>query len=220
MAEKSEFPRKPSRPAPGAQADTAASANTLAALRAQATDCKACPLFAQATQVVFGAGRAHASVMLVGEQPGDAEDLAGYPFVGPAGKLLDRALAAAGVERAKVYVTNAVKHFKFEPRGKRRMHKKPSDAEIDACYRWLEREIALVRPRLIVALGASAARALLGRATPVHSNRGALRPFADGAQLLITVHPSFLLRMPDEDKAAEFERFVADLRLAAPHVGE
>jgi len=153
--------------------------------------------------------------MLVGEQPGDQEDRAGRPFVGPAGQLLDRALAEAGIDRKQVYVTNAVKHFKFEPRGKRRLHKKPSDAEIDACYRWLERELALVAPQLVIALGATAARALLHRATPIGVNRGRLIEFSPQMRILITVHPSFLLRVPDEDKAAEYRRFVEDLKIAA-----
>ena len=156
--------------------------------------------------------------MLVGEQPGDQEDLAGRPFVGPAGRLLDRALADAGIERGKVYVTNAVKHFKYEPRGKRRIHKKPADAEIEACHQWLEREIELVAPQLIVALGATAARALTGRATPVERNRGKLMEFSAGTRLLISVHPSMLLRIPDEYKAAAYRRFVQDLKLAARFV--
>lgn len=153
--------------------------------------------------------------MLVDEQPGDQEDLSGRPFVGPAGSLLDRALAEAGVPRERLYVTNAVKHFKFVLRGKRRLHKKPIDAEIAACHDWLERELALVRPRLIIALGAMAARALLGRAVPVLANRRKLIEFAPGTTLVISVHPSFLLRVPDEDRAPEFARFVADLRFAA-----
>ena len=154
--------------------------------------------------------------MLVGEQPGDQEDLAGRPFVGPAGRLLDRALADAGIDRDRLYVTNAVKHFKNEPRGKRRIHKKPSDREIDACHQWLEREIELVAPKLIVALGATAARSLLGGATPIERNRGKLMEFAPGTQLLITVHPSMLLRVPEEYKAEAYRRFVRDLKLAAP----
>ena len=158
--------------------------------------------------------------MLVGEQPGDQEDLAGHPFVGPAGRLLDRALADAGVDRGKLYVTNAVKHFKNEPRGKRRIHKKPSDREIEACYQWLEREIELVAPKLIVALGATAARSLLGRATPIERNRGRLMEFMPGTQLLITVHPSMLLRVPDEYKAGAYREFVKDLKLIAPFAEE
>ena len=152
--------------------------------------------------------------MLVGEQPGDKEDRAGRPFVGPAGRLLDRALAESGIDREKAYVTNAVKHFKFEPRGKRRMHKKPADAEIDACHPWLERELEFVAPRLVVALGASAARALLGRATPIEANRGRVLSLTGNTSLLITVHPSSLLRVPDEFKARAYRRFVADLEVA------
>jgi DNA polymerase len=190
-------------------------AESLSAVKTSARRCKACPLWANATQTVFGEGPPRAGVMLVGEQPGDREDLAGRPFVGPAGRMLDRALAEAGLEREELYVTNAVKHFKNEPRGKRRIHKKPSDAEIDACHRWLERELELVEPRLIVALGATAARALLGRATPIERNRGRLLERAGGGRVLITVHPSSLLRLPDEYKAAAYRRFVADLRMAA-----
>jgi uracil-DNA glycosylase len=190
-------------------------AESLSAVKTSARRCKACPLWANATQTVFGEGPPRAGVMLVGEQPGDREDLAGRPFVGPAGRMLDRALTDAGLEREELYVTNAVKHFKNEPRGKRRIHKKPSDAEIDACQRWLERELELVEPRLIVALGATAARALLGRATPIERNRGRLLERAGGGRVLITVHPSSLLRLPDEYKAAAYRRFVADLRKAA-----
>ena len=152
--------------------------------------------------------------MLVGEQPGDREDIEGRPFVGPAGRMLSRALDDAGIARESVYVTNAVKHFKFEPRGKRRLHKRPSDAEIAACHDWLDAEIAAVKPRLIIALGATAARALTGRATPVEANRGKRRDYVAGTELLITVHPSFLLRMPESAKAAEYRRFVTDLKLA------
>lgn len=190
----------------------------LRVVRAAAMHCQACPLYRDATRTVFGEGPDHARVMLVGEQPGDREDLQGHPFVGPAGQLLDRALEQAGIDRREVYVTNAVKHFKFEMRGKRRLHKKPADGEIGACHQWLERELALVRPALIVALGATAARSLLGRATPVEANRGRLMPFGDGGQLLITIHPSFLLRMPEQAREAAYARFVADLALAGlPH---
>ncbi len=178
--------------------------------------CRACPLWENATQTVFGEGPAHALVMLVGEQPGDQEDLTGHPFVGPAGRLLTQALAAVGVQREQVYVTNAVKHFKFELRGKRRLHKKPVDAEIAACYDWLRREIELTTPNLLVALGATAARSILGRATPITANRGRLQEYAQGISLLITVHPSFLLRVPAQDKDNEYRRFVADLKLVTP----
>jgi uracil-DNA glycosylase len=191
---------------------------TLTAVREQAAQCHDCSLWKNATQTVFGAGSASAKVVFVGEQPGDKEDRVGQPFVGPAGRLLDRALADLGIDRKATYVTNAVKHFKFEPRGKRRLHKKPNELEIAACHQWLERELQLIEPALIVALGATAARAILGRPTAVEKNRGrilALVPAGTGpaADVLITVHPSFLLRVPDEDKQAEYERFVADLKL-------
>ena len=190
--------------------------NTIDSLRKAASHCCACHLWEHATQTVFGEGSSHASIMLVGEQPGDREDIAGHPFVGPAGSILSHALTAIGVSREHVYITNAVKHFKFEVRGKRRMHKKPVDLEIAACHDWLEREIELVAPRLIVALGATAARSLLGRVTPIKVNRGKLLEYASGVSLLITVHPSFLLRVPEENKDEEYERFVDDLKLAKP----
>jgi len=190
--------------------------DTIEALRKAATDCRACPLWEHATQTVFGEGPAHARVMLVGEQPGDQEDRAGHPFVGPAGQLLARALATAEIPHEDVYITNAVKHFKFEVRGKRRMHKKPADAEIVACYDWLRREIELVAPRLLIAMGATATRSLLGRATPITVNRGKLRDYALGISLLITVHPSFLLRVPEQDRDEEYDRFIGDLKLARP----
>ncbi|WP_256598235.1 UdgX family uracil-DNA binding protein [Nitrosospira sp. Nsp11] len=190
--------------------------DTIEALRKAAMDCRACPLWEHATQTVFGEGPSHASIMLVGEQPGDREDLAGHPFVGPAGQLLARALATVEIPQEDVYITNAVKHFKFEVRGKRRMHKKPADAEIAACHDWLRREIELVAPRLLIALGATATRSLLGRATPITANRGKLREYASGISLLITVHPSFLLRVPDRDRDEEYDRFVDDLKLARP----
>ena len=185
-----------------------------ARLAAEAADCRRCPLWEPATQTVFGEGPIDAAIMFVGEQPGDQEDLAGRPFVGPAGQLFDRAMAEAGIDRASVYVTNAVKHFKFEPRGKRRIHAKPDTTEIVACLPWLEQERALVRPRLTVLMGATAARAGLGRAVAITRERG--RPMTLGeAQALVTVHPSYLLRLPDEAaKAREYAAFVADLRLA------
>ena len=204
------------KPPPGRRGRPAAQdARALEATRRAAADCRACPLWKPATQTVFGEGPAHARIMLVGEQPGDQEDLAGRPFVGPAGKLLDRALAAAGIDRNLVYVTNAVKHFKFELRGKRRLHKKPADAEIAVCLQWLQRELELVTPQLVIALGATAARALLGRATPIEKNRGRPAAFAPYGRILITVHPSYLLRVPPHDRAREYARFVADLRIAA-----
>ena len=192
---------------------------TLTSLAQDAKDCQRCPLYRTATQTVFGEGPAHAPVMLVGEQPGDQEDLQGRPFVGPAGKILDRALADAGVDRSRVYVTNAVKHFKFEPRGKKRLHKKPSAGEIEACKWWLDQELELVKPALTVALGATAARALAGRTVAIGTSRGRLIELRDGLPGLVTIHPSFLLRMPDpEIKAQEYRRFVQDLRLIAKHV--
>lgn len=195
---------------------------SLAAVREQAAHCRDCRLWKHATQTVFGAGPASARIVLVGEQPGDQEDLDGKPFVGPAGRLLDRALLDAAIDRKATYVTNAVKHFKFEPRGKRRIHKKPSELEIGACHQWLERELALIRPALVVALGATAARAVFGRATAIGKNRGRILAGAQAkhpveADLLVTVHPSFLLRVPDEDRDAAYEAFVADLKLIAAY---
>jgi DNA polymerase len=190
--------------------------NTIEALRNAALGCQACSLWERATQTVFGEGPSGAPVMLVGEQPGDQEDLTGRPFVGPAGQLLTRALKAVGIPRGRVYITNAVKHFKFELRGKRRMHKKPVDAEIAACHDWLKREIELVAPRLIVAMGATAVRSVLGRTAPIMANRGKVTEYAPGVSLLITVHPSFLLRVPEQDKDDEYARFLDDLKLAKP----
>ena len=205
-----------SRPPPGKRVRAApAGDRALEATRREAADCRACPLWKPATQTVFGEGPARARIMLVGEQPGDQEDIAGRPFVGPAGKLLDRALEEAGIDRRLVYVTNAVKHFKFELRGKRRLHKKPADAEIAACLQWLQRELELIAPELVIALGASASRALFGRATPIEKNRGKVIDYAPHGVIMITVHPSFLLRVPPEDRAREYARFVNDLRVAA-----
>jgi DNA polymerase len=188
----------------------------LAALARAARRCKGCPLYGPATQTVFGEGKARAVVMLVGEQPGDQEDRQGRPFVGPAGKLLDRALAAAGIARERAYVTNAVKHFKFTPRGKRRMHSKPSTLEVKACLPWLEAEIRAVAPRIVVCLGATAAQALLGRSFRVTKMRGRLMTSPHAEQVLATVHPSSILRAPDEAaRAAEMTRFVADLAVVA-----
>ncbi len=193
-----------------------AAANALEALREEAADCRACPLWKNATQTVFGEGPKHAPIMLVGEQPGDKEDLAGHPFVGPAGGMLDRALEEAGVDRKKVYVTNAVKHFKFVPRGKIRLHQKPTTPEIKACRQWYERELAAIQPELVVALGATAAQSVFGKITPINKNRGHLIDLEGGRKALVTVHPSYLLRVPDaESKAREYRRFVDDLKLAA-----
>ena len=190
--------------------------SSLARLRDEAADCRACHLWKDATQTVFGEGPAHAPVMLVGEQPGDKEDLAGKPFVGPAGQMLDRALKDAGIDRGKTYVTNAVKHFKFVPRGKIRLHQKPNTPEIKACRQWYERELAAIKPTLVVAMGATAAQSVFGKITPINKNRGRLIDMEDGRKALVTVHPSYLLRLPDEDaKAREYDRFVDDLKIAA-----
>ena len=192
------------------------SAPTVTVLREEAASCRACPLWKNATQTVFGEGPQNAQVVLVGEQPGDKEDLAGHPFVGPAGMMLDRALAEAGVERKKTYVTNAVKHFKFVPRGKIRLHQKPSTPEIKACRQWYERELASIKPDLVVAMGATAAQCVLGRITPINRNRGRLIDLPDGLRALVTVHPSFILRQRDqESRAREYAGFVNDLKLAA-----
>lgn len=188
---------------------------TLASLRAEAAGCRDCPLWKDATQTVFGEGSIRAKIMLVGEQPGDKEDLAGHPFVGPAGTVLDRALEDAGIARSSVYVTNAVKHFKWEPRGKRRMHKTPAQKEIAVCHEWLAGELAAVKPRLAIALGATAAYSLLGKRTPVEASRGTDFHTEGGIRVRITIHPSFLLRMPPAMKDDAYKRFVADLRQAA-----
>ena len=189
---------------------------SLASVRHAATACQACDLWKRGTQTVFGEGARQAELMLVGEQPGDAEDLAGRPFVGPAGKLLDRALEAAGIDRAAVYVTNVVKHFKWEPRGKRRIHKKPNATEISACRPWLDIEIQLVKPRAIVCLGATAAQALLGRQFKVTAHRGEFIESPLAPLVLATVHPSSLLRAPDEEtRRLETKRFIDDLRKVA-----
>ncbi len=203
--------------APRATAGKSAEVQTgLPALAETAASCRLCPLWQHATQTVFGEGQAGARLMLVGEQPGDQEDLAGRPFVGPAGKILDRALAEGGIDRRGIYVTNAVKHFKFEPRGKRRIHATPDRTEIEICRVWLDQEIELVRPSVIVLLGASAARAVLRRAVTISRERGRPIGLAEGRQGFVTVHPSYLLRLPDEAaKQREYAAFVDDLRLAA-----
>jgi len=188
----------------------------LETLREEAGQCRACPLWKDATQTVFGEGSKNAQIMLVGEQPGDKEDLAGQPFVGPAGQMLDRALGEAGIDRSKVYVTNAVKHFKFVPRGKIRLHQKPNTAEIKACRQWYEREMAAIKPALVLAMGATAAQCVFGKITPINKNRGRLIDLDEGTKALVTVHPSYLLRLPDaEAKAREYKRFVEDLKIAA-----
>ena len=189
---------------------------TLPAVRGIARRCKACDLYKRGTQTVFGEGPSRARVMFVGEQPGDAEDLAGRPFVGPAGKLLDKALEEAGIDRRVVYVTNVVKHFKWEPRGKRRIHAKPNAAEIGACRPWLETEIALVKPEILVCLGATAAQALLGRAFKVSRQRGEFVPSPLAPLVTATIHPSSILRAPDDEtRREEMRRFVEDLTRVA-----
>jgi DNA polymerase len=187
----------------------------LRAARAAARGCRGCDLYRAATQTVFGEGKDNAKLMLVGETPGDREDLVGRPFVGPAGRLLDRALEAAGIAREAAYVTNAVKHFKFEQRGKKRLHRRPLPGEIGACLPWLRLEIDLVEPRVIVCLGATAAQALLGRGFSVTRERGRFVPSPLAPFVLATLHPSALLRIVDPTQRHEaFERFVADLRVA------
>ena len=180
--------------------------------REQAKDCKACPLWEPATQTVFGKGPSHAPVIFVGEQPGDQEDLAGEPFVGPAGRVFDEALEAAGIDRKQAYVTNAVKHFKFTPRGKRRIHAKPNAGEIRACRWWLDLERQLIRPKLIVALGATAAQAVLGKSVTIRDTRSQLIDLDEETRLFVTVHPSFILRIPEPDRQAkERQAFLADM---------
>jgi len=189
---------------------------TRAELRAAEAACTRCSLYKHATQVVPGEGPSHAKVMLVGEQPGDKEDIAGKPFVGPAGRLLDQALADAGIPRNETFVTNAVKHFKHEMRGKRRLHKRPNAYEIARCKWWLDLERQIVKPEVVVALGATAARSLTGRAVTIAKVRGAPIDLNDGARLVVTIHPSALLRIEDEaDKRAKYREFVKDLKAAA-----
>ncbi|ABA05515.1 phage SPO1 DNA polymerase-related protein [Nitrobacter winogradskyi Nb-255] len=218
IATEATMPRKPQkREQPMARQSSAH--DSLPSLREEAAGCRACPLWKDATQTVFGEGLAHAQVMLVGEQPGDKEDLAGKPFIGPAGQMLDRALKEAGIDRTKVYVTNAVKHFKFVPRGKIRLHQKPNTPEIRACRPWYERELAAVNPALVVAMGSTAAQSVFGKITPINKSRGRLIDMKDGRKALVTVHPSYLLRLPDQDdRAREYKRFVDDLKIAATHL--
>lgn len=191
------------------------SSTSLPRLRAAARGCRGCPLFAPATQTVFGEGASHAALMLVGEQPGDAEDLTGRPFVGPAGKLLDRALEAAGIPRGDVYVTNAVKHFKFEERGKRRIHKRPRTSEINACNPWLRAEVAAVRPRVVVCMGAVAAQSVFGADFQLTANLGVALPTPLADVAFATLHPAALLRMRDrDDRDRAFAELVDQLRRA------
>jgi DNA polymerase len=196
--------------------DKAPVVRSLSGLRKAEDECHRCPLYKNATQAVPGEGPSHAKVMLVGEQPGDKEDLAGKPFVGPAGRILDRALADAGIPRDETFVTNAVKHFKFEPRGKRRLHKKPNAYEIERCKWWFEQERAIVKPKLVVALGATGARAVMGRPVTIGKLRGQALSLDDGTRVVITVHPSALLRTQDDDERhAAYAAFVKDLKIAA-----
>jgi DNA polymerase len=216
-------PSEPQRRRPAASAALAVAAKpvvvhapgSLAALREATQRCRECPIGAAATQAVNGEGPRHARLMLVGEQPGDREDLAGRPFVGPAGQLLDRALAQLGWPRDQLWLTNAVRHFKYELRGKRRIHKTPAQQEMAACLHWLENEIELVAPRALIALGATAARALLGRAVAPVKERGRWFVRPDGLRVMVTLHPSALLRMDPAEQAAAFDAWVADLRGAS-----
>ena len=186
---------------------------TIPSLRAAASDCRACDLWKLGTQTVFGEGGSKPRVMFVGEQPGDQEDIQGHPFVGPAGKVFDKALAEAGIDRKEAYVTNAVKHFKWEPRGKRRIHKKPNSMEITACKPWIEAEIDVLKPDVIVCLGATASQSLLGRDFKVSKQRGVWIPSALAPFVMATVHPSSLLRAPDEEtRRLETQRFIDDLK--------
>jgi uracil-DNA glycosylase family protein len=191
---------------------------TWQALRAEALHCTRCDLYKCATQTVFGEGALDARILFVGEQPGDQEDLAGRPFVGPAGRIFDRALAEAGIDRERTYVTNAVKHFKFVRRGKRRIHDKPDGGEIKACRWWLQQELALIRPPLVVALGATAAHSLFGKVVTIASLRGRGHALPEGGEAWVTVHPSFLLRVRD-DREKEYARFVGDLARIGERAG-
>ncbi len=192
---------------------------SLSAVRDAAAGCRACDLYARATQTVFGEGPRHARVMMVGEQPGDVEDVEGHPFVGPAGHLLDRALEEASIDRRLVYLTNVVKHFKWEPRGKRRIHAKPNSGQVTACRPWLETEIALIKPHILVCLGAVAAQALLGRNFKVSAERGRFVDSTLAPRVTATVHPSSILRARDEESRREaMEQFVADLRIVAAEI--
>ena len=189
---------------------------SLKALREAEARCTRCPLYKHATQVVPGEGPARARIVMVGQQPGDQEDKHGRPFVGPAGGILAKALADAGIERRAVFVTNAVKHFKFEQRGKRRLHKRPNAYEIDRCHWWLDFERTIVRPDIIVALGATAIRSVSGQPLAINKIRGRVMPLSDGGRMLATIHPAYILRIEDEaDKRAQYKQFVADLKVCA-----
>ena len=213
-----QMPRESDEYARPAQPPDTASLNVV---REAAVDCTACHLYERATQTVFGQGPKHAPMMLVGEQPGDYEDVAGKPFVGPAGKIMDQALEEAGIDRREVYVTNAVKHFKWKLRGKRRIHQKPNSREIPACRPWLEAELRLVKPKLLLCLGATAAQAIFGPSFRVTRERGNVLSSKLAPRVLATVHPSSLLRQPDEtSRQREYEHFVADLRAALKAASE
>jgi len=187
---------------------------TLPALQAAVQNCRGCDLYRYATQAVFGEGPRHASIVMIGEEPGNDEDIKGHPFVGPAGKLLDRALADAGIARDEVYVTNAVKHFKFEERGKRRLHKKPQASEVQACRPWLEAELRVIKPDVIVCLGATAAQAMMGAAFRLTKERGKFFELPSGGYCTATVHPAAILRAPDqEQRHAQYRDFVQELKL-------
>jgi DNA polymerase len=208
-----EAPRSPDRPPIGPVVLPLHPDEPLQEAMHEASDCQRCPLYEPATQTVFGEGPAHARVVFVGEQPGDQEDIIGRPFVGPAGQIMDRAMEEAGIDRRTIYITNAVKHFKFQPRGKRRIHQTPEAPEIQACRFWLDVELVRMRPKLLVAMGGTAARAILGRQVTITRERGRPIEGPDGQAVFVTVHPSFLLRVPDEDaKAREYRAFVADLQ--------
>ena len=214
------MPKPPSKPTHNA-AELIPDRPTIDKVRSASKDCQACDLWKLGTQTVFGEGTRGAEIMLVGEQPGDQEDISGHPFVGPAGKMLDRALEEAGIDRGTVYVTNVVKHFKWVPRGKRRLHEKPNAREIAACRPWLEAEIAVVKPRVLVLLGATAAQAILGRSFKVTQQRGQILASDLAPRVMATVHPSSLLRAPDEEtRRRETQRFVEDLSGIAPLVAD
>jgi uracil-DNA glycosylase family protein len=207
------MPVKSSKRAIGSAATLIPKSLSLPSLKTAAADCRACDLWKKGTQTVFGEGRRQAKLMFIGEQPGNEEDLTGKPFVGPAGRLFDEALAEAGIDRQQAYVTNVVKHFKWEPRGKRRIHKKPNSLEIAACHPWLEAEVALIKPKIIVALGATAAQTLLGSKFRVTKQRGEFLESTLATYVMATVHPSSILRAPDDEtRRHEYRRFVDDLK--------
>jgi uracil-DNA glycosylase family protein len=213
--------KRPPRKPPFSAADLIPDRPTVSKVSEAAAECKACPLWKRGTQTVFGEGRAGSRIMFVGEQPGDQEDIEGRPFVGPAGRELDRALEEAGIDRKDVYVTNVVKHFKWEPRGKRRIHKKPNASEIAACRPWLETEIALVKPAALVCLGATAAQALIGRGFKVSKQRGEPVDSPLAPIVAATIHPSAILRAPDDAaRREERRRFVEDLRKVVRHLAQ